>query len=208
MGLRKANEGGVLRRVEAREYPRDAEGLTLQLQDPDPAVRRWAVRDLTHAPAMATVLCQHLLKETDHAVRESIFTTLRHRESDEVATGLIPLLRSEDPGLRNAAIEVLSGMPKVMGPHIERLLTDPDVDVRIFTLNVLNELRHPDVARWENGVLEHDAHVNVVAAALEVLAESGTAEALPAIAKARQRFAHDAFIGFAADLAQQRIEMP
>ena len=29
---------------------------------------------------------------------------------------------------------------------------------------------------------------------------------LPAIAQARQRFADDPFIGFAADLAQQRIE--
>jgi HEAT repeat protein len=208
MGLRKANDGGVLRRVEAREYPRDADGLALQLQDPDPAVRRWAVRDMTHTPRMAALLCRHLLNEPDHAVRESIFTTLRLAECDEVAKGLVPLLRSEDPGLRNAAIEVLSAMPKVMGPHIERLLMDPDVDVRIFTLNVLNELRHPEVARWVNGVLEHDPHVNVVAAALEVLAESGTTDALSSIAKARQRFAHDAFIGFAADLAQQRIEMP
>ena len=206
MGLRKANEGGVLRRVEAREYPRDAEGLALQLQDPDPAVRRWAVRDLTHAPAMATVLCQHLLKETDHAVRESIFTTLRHGESDEVATGLIPLLRSEDPGLRNGAIEVLSELPDEVAPHIDELLGDPDADVRIFTLNVLNMLSHPRVGKWLSQVLRNDPHVNVVAAALEAATEAGSPETLPAIAQARQRFADDPFIGFAADLAQQRIE--
>lgn len=208
MGLRKANEGGGLRRVEAREYPRDAQGLALQLQDPDPVVRRWAVRDLGNTPQAATLLCQHLLTEQDHAVREVIFTTLGREGSDAVAQGLVPLLRSEDPGLRNAAIEVLSTMPHVMGPHIDRLLHDPDTDVRIFTLNVLNELRHPDVARWVHRVLEQDAHVNVVAAALEVLAESGTPEALPSIAKARQRFMDDPFIGFAADLAQQRIETP
>lgn len=208
MGLRKATDGGGLRRVEPREYARDAEGLALQLKDTDPTVRRWAVRDLGHIEQAATLLCQHLLHETDHAVREMIFTTLGREGGDDVAAGLVPLLRSEDAGLRNSAIEVLSQMPQVMGPHIERLLNDTDADVRIFTLNVLNELRHPDVTRWVNTVLEHDPHVNVVAAALEVLAESGTPNALPSIGKARQRFPDDPFIGFAAELAQQRIETP
>ena len=55
-------------------------------------------------------------------------------------------------------------------------------------------------------VLMHEAHVNVVAAALEVLAEVGTPLAAKALGSVRQRFADDPFIGFAADLAQQRIE--
>ncbi|MEK8086310.1 HEAT repeat domain-containing protein [Aquabacterium sp. A3] len=205
MGLRKATEGG-LRRVAPREYARDLEGLCLQLQDPDPTVRRWAVRDLGHVAQVAPTLCEHLHHETDHAVREMIFTTLRREGSPEVAAGLMPLLRSEDANLRNSAIEVLSSMPQAMGPHVERLLDDPDADVRIFTLNVLNELRHPDVMRWVSGALQRDPHVNVVAAALEVAAESGTTAALPFIEQARQRFPDDAFIGFAADMAQQRIE--
>ena len=55
-------------------------------------------------------------------------------------------------------------------------------------------------------MLTHDPHINVVAAALEVLAEVGTPQACQALQLARQRFADDPFIGFAADLAQQRIE--
>jgi hypothetical protein len=46
----------------------------------------------------------------------------------------------------------------------------------------------------------------VVAAAIEVLAEVGQPAALPALRSARSRFAQDAFIGFAADLAIARIE--
>ncbi len=206
MGLRKATEPLGLRRIEPREYPRDTEGLIEQLQDRDPSVRRWAARDMAIHPDAVTPLCQHLLVEQDASVREVIFTTLGCLGGEDVVEGLIPLLRSEDAYLRNSTIEVLAELPETVAPHIETLLHDGDPDVRIFTLNLLNDLRHPDVGRWLSLVLKDDAHVNVVAAALEVLAEVGTPTALSALKVARQRFADDPFIGFAADLAQQRIE--
>lgn len=206
MGLRRATDPGGLRRVETREYPRDTEGLLAQLRDPDASVRRWAARDLAIHPDAVEPLCAHLLKESDHSVQEVIFTTLGCLGGGDVVDGLIPLLRSEDAHLRNSAIEVLSDLPDEVAPHIDALLRDIDPDVRIFTLNLLNELKHPEVDRWLSLVLMHEAHVNVVAAALEVLAEVGTPLAAKALGSVRQRFADDPFIGFAADLAQQRIE--
>lgn len=205
MGLRRATDSGGLRRVTPREYPRDTEGLIQQLKDPDPTVRRWAARDMAIHPHAVGALCEHLPKEADQAVREVIFTTLGVLGGHDVVSGLVPLLRSEDANLRNGAIEALSGLPDEVAPHIEELLIDPDADVRIFTLNVLNDLNHPSVGTWLTQVLRHDPHVNVVAAALEVLAEAGTPEALPAVRQARERFADDPFIGFAADLAEQRM---
>jgi HEAT repeat protein len=206
MALRKASEPGGLRRIEPREYVRDSAGLIEQLQDPDVSTRRWAARDLAEHIDAAPALCAHILKETDASVREVIFTTLTCLGSEAVVDGMVPLLRSDDANLRNSAIEVLSSLPKLIGPRIEALLKDADPDVRIFTVNLLGDLRHADVARWLSQVLQEDAHVNVVAAALEVLAEVGSAEALPALKQARIRFADDPFIGFAADLAEQRIE--
>ncbi len=205
MGLRRATDSGGLRQVAPREYPRDTEGLIQQLQDPDPTVRRWAARDMAIHPHAVEALCQHLPKEADLAVREVIFTTLGVLGGHDVASGLVPLLRSEDANLRNGAIEALSGLPDEVAPHIEELLIDPDADVRIFTLNVLTDLSHPNIGTWLSQVLCHDPHVNVVAAALEVLAETGSPEALSAVRQARQRFADDPFIGFAADLAEQRM---
>jgi len=206
MGLRRATEPGGLRRVEPRDYPRDTMGLVEQLKDADASVRRWAARDLAIHPHAIPALCEHLATESERSVREVIFTTLGCLGGEDVVEGLVPLLRSEDANLRNGAIEVLSELPEEVAPHIEELLRDDDADVRIFTLNLLNDLKHPDVGRWLSQVLQHDPHVNVVAAALEVLAEVGTPQALPALQLARQRFADDVFIGFAADLALQRIE--
>lgn len=206
MALRKASEPGGLRRIEPREYIRDSAGLIEQLQDPDVSTRRWAARDLAEHPEAAPSLCAHILKEHDASVREVIFTTLTCLGSEAVVDGMVPLLRSEDANLRNSAIEVLSSLPELVGPRIEALLKDADPDVRIFTVNLLGDLRHADVARWLSQVLQEDAHVNVVAAAIEVLAEVGSTSALPALKQARIRFADDPFIGFAADLAEQRIE--
>jgi HEAT repeat protein len=206
MGLRKASEPTGLRRIEPRDYIRDGNGLIEQLADPDVTTRRWAARDLSTHKDAASALCQHLLKETDASVKEVIFTSLNCIGGDAVVQGLIPLLRSDDASMRNSAIEVLSGQPEVLGPRIDKLLKDEDPDVRIFTVNLLGDLRHPDVGKWLSTVLMSDQHVNVVAAALEVLAEVGSSEALPSLAVARQRFAHDPFIGFAADLAKERIE--
>jgi len=208
MALKRHTEATGLRKIEPRDYARDAKGLVAQLADADASTRRWAARDLVDHPDEVDALCASLAHEADTSVREVMFTTLGQIGGAGVVEGLLPLLRTEDANLRNGAIEVLSGMPDAVGPHIEQFLHDSDPDVRIFTVNLLGDLRHPQVVRWLTSVLKDEAHVNVVAAAIEVLAEVGSPQALPALGEARRRFAADPFIGFAADMAQQRIEAP
>lgn len=208
MGLRKSHTTDALREVVEREHPRDASGLLAQLRSGDVEQRRWAARDLASHPESAPALGEQLLREADASVREALFTTLGSLATEGAAGALLPLLRSEDAQLRNGAIEGLSGMPRAVAPRIASLLRDGDVDVRIFTVNLLGELRHEQVPAWLLQVLQHDAHVNVVAAAIEVLAEAGSPEHIGALRTAQKRFADDPFIGFAVDMAVQRIEAP
>lgn len=205
MGLRKSNTPDPLREVVDRGFPRHVDGLVAQLCGGDAEQRRWAVRDLTSHPQAAAALGAQLLVERDAAVREALFLALGTMASDEAVSALLPLLRSEDARLRNGAIEVLSGLPKVVGPRISALLLDADVDVRIFTVNLLGELRHEQVTQWLQQVLLSDREVNVVAAAIEVMAETGQPEHIDALRETRRRFADDPFIGFAADVAIERI---
>jgi HEAT repeat protein len=205
MALRRASAQDSLREVVDREHPRDAAGLLAQLKSGDAEQRRWAARDLVGLPETAGHLGEHLLRETDASVREAVFTTLAAQASEAAAGALLPLLRSEDAVLRNGAIEALGGMPQAVAPRIAALLHDADPDVRIFTVNLLGELRHPQVPAWLLQVLRHEAQVNVVAAAIEVLAEVGDASHAEAVRGAVQRFANDPFIAFAAELALERI---
>jgi HEAT repeat protein len=206
MALKKAGDAGGLRRIEAREYPRDIEGLSAQLTDADPAVRRWAARDLALHPQAAARLCARLLDERDASVRAVLFSSAAQLGGTGAVEGLLPLLRSEDAALRNGAIEVLAALPDAVAPRIEALLCDADSDVRIFTVNLLGNLPHPQVPAWLAQVLRGETEPNVVGAALEVLAEVGGRDNLPALHATRARFADDPYIAFAADVALERIE--
>lgn len=190
---------------DARLLPRDIAGLLQQLHDADPSVRRWAVRDLAHEPEARWALCQALEAESDHTVRTAICTALEQLGGDIVVTRLIALLRSDDTHLRNAAIEVLKQLPEDMAPQMQAILHDPDSDVRIFAVDVLESLRHPDVETWLLDVVAHDPHVNVVASALNVLAEVGTEATLAVIDAVPARFSDDPYVCFAVAAVKKRI---
>ena len=206
MGLKKPSTQLGLHEVVEREHARDLHGLLQQLKSPEAGQRRWAARDLAPYPQSAPTLGEALLSERDASVRSALFTSLAGFATDEAVTALLPLLRSEDAALRNGAIEALAEMPQAVAPRINTLLHDNDPDVRIFTVNLLGDLKHPDINIWLTKVLTRDEHVNVVAAAIEVVAEVGTPEAVPALQSAVLRFSSDPFLGFAADMAIERIE--
>jgi HEAT repeat protein len=208
MALRKTSPFEPLREVVEREHTRDLPGLLTQLAEGNPEQRRWAARDLARHESAAVRLGAHLPAERDASVREAVFISLATIANDAAAGALLPLLRSEDAALRNGAIESLAGMPQAVTPRLAALLTDSDADVRLFSVNLLGELRHAQVLPWLLQVLQREPEVNVVGAAIEVLAEVGQPEHVPALRAARQRFASDAFIGFATDMAIERIESP
>ena len=206
MALKRSAEGASLHQVEPREYPRDLSGLIAQLGDGDAGVRRWAARDLASHPEAAGAVCARLAEERDASVRAVLFSSASKLGGTTVVQAMVALLRSEDPALRNGAIEVLAILPDAVAPQIDRLLHDADGDVRIFTVNLLTDLKHPKVPQWLSQVLMHETQVNVVGAALEVLAEVGLSETLPALRAAKARFSSDDYIGFSVDLAIARIE--
>lgn len=206
MGLRRSGGQERLREVVEREFPRDPAGLIGQLGGSDPEQRRWAARDLAGVPQAAAALGARLVQERDASVRDVLFTSLATIANEAAVEALLPLLRSEDAGLRNEAIETLARMPQAVGPRINALLADPDVDARIFAVNLLGELSHPNVPTWLSKVLGAERDVNVVGAAIEVLAEVGEPAHLPLLQKTRERFAEDAFIGFAVAMAIERIQ--
>lgn len=134
---------------ERRKKERNFDTLVEQLQDDDSIKRRWAARDLLEYGERAILpLCERLEKETDKSVQDVILNVLLEINCEPIAEKLIPFLSSEDAALRNRVIEVLQKMPDQMEKHIEKLLTHPDPDIRIFALNILSSLKHKDVPKW------------------------------------------------------------
>jgi len=204
MGLKKPPQQTTAARNE-RHLPRDFTGLCQALEDDSPKARRWAARDLAAFPEASAALLARLGREPDHSVREVMLTSLTRLGDATALAGLIDCLRSEDALLRNEAIEALQQLPEEVAPHMERLLADPDSDVRIFAVNVLQSLRHPGVEPWLIAVIERDAHVNVCAAAVDLLGEVGSGAARAPLQALKERFPHEPYIRFAVDLALKRI---
>lgn len=191
---------------DSRRLPRDCEGLLHQLNDESAEVRRWAALDLAAFPDAAEAVCARLEQETQPPVREAMFTTLIEIGGNVVVKGLIPLLRSEDAALRNSVVEALQQLPDAVSPDMATMLEDPDPDYRIFAVNVLANLRHPQAPVWLQQVVERDADFNVCASAVEVLAEVGAPEAIPALTALPGRFDDEPFMQFCVQAAIRRIQ--
>lgn len=179
--------------------------LLIQLTDADPAVRRWAARDLLQYPAATAALVAQLHGEDNLSVREVILTSLTRLGGEIAVAGLVECLRSEDAHMRNEAIEAMKALPNEVAPIMGGLLNDADPDVRIMAVNILESLRHEKVEEWLINVIDDDLVVNVCGTAVDLLGEVGSAAARDALARLKLRFADEPYIQFAANLALKRI---
>lgn len=187
------------------QAPATLDTLLTQLVSTQATERRVAARQLSEHPSSSQALCDQLWLENDASVREVIITTLTTLGDETAIETLILCLRSEDAGMRNEAIEAMKQLPQAIGPHIENLLEDADVDVRLFTVNILSTLPHHDTEKWLCKVLREEEDVNVSGAALDVLTEIGTRASVEPIQTTCRKFPQDAYIQFAAKLALKRI---
>lgn len=205
MAFIKNHTGGEAINQDERKLARDCSGLQGELSAADATARRWAARDLVECPGSAALLVARLKIEPELSVREVILTTLTQLGDPAAIGGLVDCLSSEDAALRNEVVEAMQHLPDEVAPIMRGLLNDTDPDVRIFAVNVLESLRHPEVEAWLIKVIEQDGHVNVCATAVDLLVEVGTAAAQEALRRLKVRFANEPYIQFAADLALKRI---
>ncbi len=192
------------RDVEERALVRDYAGLIEQLTDADPAVRRWAARDLLSYPAATAALVARIQAEGELSVREVILTTLTRLGGPIAVAGLVECLRSEDAQVRNEAIMAMKALPDEVAPIMSGLLVDTDPDVRIMAVNILESLRHPKVEEWLIAVIDRDQVVNVCGTAVDLLGELGSPDSHEALERLKLRYADEPYIQFAADLALKR----
>jgi HEAT repeat protein len=175
------------------------------LHSPD-AEARWSAASVLGGRANAVpVLAAALSKERVPHVQEAIITALMRIGDKASILVLLPYLRSRDPSQRASVIEALQALPGTIPPFMASLLGDSDSDVRILATELARPLPEADATGLLCGLLEREQHPNVCAAAIEVLAEVGTREALPALRSCAERFAGTPFLPFAVSVAIARI---
>lgn len=187
--------------------PRDRSRLLAELESADAAVRRQAAQALAGDPEAVDGLCGRLGREDDVAVWDAILTSLVRTGGSGALKGLLGFLRAEPAQLRNEVLEALKTFPEAeMLPNIESLMAAPDPHLRIAVIHLIQALGYPAGVEMLTAVLDREEHVNVAATAVELLAEMGTPDAVPALERARARFADQLFMTFAIDTALARVQ--
>jgi HEAT repeat protein len=179
---------------------------TKPMLDSSDAECRWAAaRALAGHAESVSALSAALARETVPRVREAIMTALMRTGGTASAEAILPYLRSQDAGLRAAAIETLQAMPSVIAPFVVSLFSDTDSDVRLLATELARNMKASEGTPLLCDLLEREQHPNVCAAAIDVLTEVGTPEAIPVLEKCAVRFAGTAFLPFAISMAIARI---
>ena len=170
------------------------------------AERRWAAaRALGGRAEAVPALASALEAEPSLLVREAIMTALMRVGDAASVKVLLPYLRAQDAGQRAAAIEALQSLPNAIEPFIDALLSDPDSDVRILATELVRNMRAANATRLLCSLLASEQHANVCAAAIDVLAEVGTRDAVPVLEMCGRRFAATPFLPFAVSAAIAQI---
>jgi HEAT repeat protein len=175
------------------------------LDSPDANSRWTAARALAGQADAVPALAVALAREPIPRVREAMMTALIRIGNAASIEVILPYLRSQDAGLRAAAIEALQALPEAIAPFMEPLLSDDDSDVRLLATELARNMEASEATRLLCELIEREHHPNVCAAAIDVLTEVGTPEALPTLEKCGVRFAATPFLPFAISVAMSRI---
>ena len=167
---------------------------------------RWhAARAAAGLPGGTEALKQALNRENSPRVREAMFTSLVRIATPASIEAVLPFLRVDDASLRTQAWDALMAMRSAVWPYLPALLRDDDDDVRLLSCELARGMPGTDAAGALAELLDSEQAPNVCAAAVEVLAEIGSAEALPALARCEARFRTTPFLLFSIKIAAERI---
>lgn len=208
MGLKKksnASDDTVIQQEEKRSAERTPQQLVADLASSDSSVRRWAVRDLSSEENAHKVFLERLPAENDPAVIEALFSALEHNMTDADASQLIGMLKSEQVQLRNGAIELMQQNPDLFAHNVHKLMQDDDPDTRIFCVDIIGAVAHPDALNWLHHFALNDDNENVVGTALDKLAEVSDSSTYDILQTVESRFPNHAYISFVISLIRNQL---
>lgn len=161
--------------------------LLEQARSSDPDARQKAALVVAQSGGRRDLpLMFELLGDRDWRVRKTIVDGFLREPDAPVVDGLMDALAdAENAGKRNSATEALMriGEPAV-GPIVERLRRETDVDVRLSLVNLLGDLRSREAFQLLLEMLESEHDLNLASSIVSSLGKYRDAAALPHLIRA------------------------
>ncbi len=124
----------------------------------------------------AVILITNLLIEKERYKQETIAKKIGNMKYERTAEFVSELLYSENPYIRNIAIEILITLDEKSIPVLKEKVTDKDRNIRKFALDAIKDITGKQSCEIALSALD-DPDENVVQAALEVIAAQSYNEA-------------------------------
>jgi HEAT repeat protein len=176
----------------------------LMIDGDDPATRRASARAAAGDVARLPELLSRLAQERDASVRVALFDAMLACGA-AAAPSLASLLSSNEPGLRNGAIEALQTLGVDAVEAVGACLAADDADTRLMAVAVLEALPPAWSRQRLVALLAQEPELNVALAAVEALALIGAPDDVPPLRRFAARHPAEPFVTFAVDLACRRI---
>jgi HEAT repeat protein len=186
----------LIRRSGEGELPPTASDPEADLRAAEPGRRLRAARALGVHPASVAALGRALGHETEPDVRNAILGALVRIGGEGAVSALLPYLRSDDAALRGGVLGALQDLPESLA-QLPALLADRDPDIRVLAAEIARSM--PNIAATELlcRMIEKEPLPNPCMAAVDVLAEIGSPDCLPALLACEARFGAEPFLLFA-----------
>lgn len=126
-------------------------------------------------PGLAEFLVKHLDNEADRAVKTRILLLFEHILVAADMELIEIMLRSNDPFVRNGAIDLIKRTDRNWHPFLLKLAKDSDKDIRKFIVDSLTNDDSPVAREILRDALQ-DSDVNIVYTAIEQLGSIGDLE--------------------------------
>lgn len=186
--------------------PRGTQDLLVDLRSDDAEARRTAAVVLEGRPEANEAIAELIQDESDPRVAFAMIISLLKTPNPKVAEKIFDLVRQDDASRRTLAVDALRSMPTEYTSFLRQGLDDDDEDVRILTVNTLQQVRGDGLEELLVARLEVEDNANVVGAIVEALFEVGTSASVPALKAAAERFGEEDFIKFAIHEVVSQLE--
>ncbi len=145
----------------------------------DAASREAAAWELGRYPTSQTIeQLATMLGDDNRNVVYSATRSLIGIGSEAVVRAMLLQLRTENAALRNLAVEILAGIGESAIPQVSELTSDPDHDIRKFTIDIFAMIGSPKAEETLIRAL-FDDNTNVAVTAAEALGRAGTRQSIP-----------------------------
>ena len=155
----------------------------LESSEPDD-IREGAYMAMQNGQRETVPLLVKRIEFPNSGVQEAVEAALRRIGGRVVLFSVLPLLRSEDPAVRNIAMDLLREVGKTDVVALTELLKDEDPDIRIFGSDILGATGSALAVEPLCHALLRDPETNVRYQAAVSLGELGFAEASESLGQA------------------------